>query len=87
MEKVINKANLDELIGMVRTYLYSGSFGIFEMRRKCEEIIAFADKNFSNTPRIVDLVQTIFSYGGFKPDATNEDVYKVLEVLGWTVKE
>lgn len=87
MEKVINKANLDELIGMVRTYLYSGSFGIFEMRRKCEEIIAFANNFFPHALRMVDLVQTIFSYGGFKPDATNEDVYKVLEILGWTVKE
>ena len=29
---------------------------------------------------------SLFGYKSLKEDATNEDIYKVLEVLGWTVE-
>ena len=84
MDKVLNKAKLDELIEMMREYL---KCDYDDMVTKCREIIAFANKHFSNVPRIVDFVGSNIAYGGMKPDATNEDIYKVLEVLGWEVKE
>lgn len=33
------------------------------------------------------LFSALFGFQGLKDDATNEDVYKVLEVLGWSVVE
>lgn len=33
-----------------------------------------------------NLLSSIMAYSGLKPDATNEDIYKVLEVLGWEVE-
>lgn len=86
MEKAINKARLDDLIGMIRAYLHSDVSDVKQMKNKCETIIAFAAKHFPNAMRIIDLIQTILAYGGFKPNAENEDIYKVLEVLGWGVE-
>lgn len=36
--------------------------------------------------KAADILVGILSYSGWKRDATNEDIYKVLEVLGWTVE-
>lgn len=35
---------------------------------------------------LLDVITGIVRYSGLKHDATNEDIYKVLEVLGWTVE-
>lgn len=87
MDKVINKAKLDELIVLIRAYLSSGGIGGEEMRERCNEIISFAGRNFPYMLRLVDLIHVILGLGGLNHDADNEDIYKVLEVLGWEVKE
>ena len=84
MDKVINKTKLDELLEIMREYL-KGEYE--DVNEKCMEIIAFENKHFPNATRIVDFVVCNIAYGGMKPDASNEDIYKVLEVLGWEVKE
>ena len=35
---------------------------------------------------LVDFAASICRYNGLNPDATNEDIYKVLEALGWEVE-
>ena len=35
---------------------------------------------------LVDFIASICRYNGLKPDVTNEDIYKVLEALGWEVE-
>ena len=35
---------------------------------------------------LVDFVASICRYNGLNPDVTNEDIYKVLEALGWEVE-
>ena len=86
MKKVINKANLDELIRMIHGY-YHDEGDLSTKQQDCRRHINFASDCFgSNWLETVDLVSSIVSGRGFKPDATNEDFYKVLEVLGWVVK-
>ena len=87
MDKVINKTILESIIVAIRTYLYSDGIDAEEMKTSCEQITRFAALHLPNTLRIVDLVSAIVAFNGIKPDATNEDIYKVLEVLGWAVKE
>lgn len=87
MDKVINKTILESLIVAIRTYLYSDGIDAEETKTRCDQITRFAALHFPNALRIVDLVSAIVSFNGFKPDATYEDIYKVLDVLGWVVKE
>lgn len=86
MDKVINKAKLDELINMVRAYYHDADFDTAEER--CRKYLQFAQRHFEERwLAVVDFLQSVFPVAGFKPDATNEDIYKVLDVLGWVVKE
>lgn len=81
--KTVNKAKLDKLIDMARAYLQRGDME--NLDEQCIAIVSFARGNFP-TMRILDFVTSFMGYGGLKPDATNEDIYKVLEVLGWEVE-
>lgn len=87
MSKTINKAKLDEAIELVRTYY--GSIGPDEnvlhqmlaatgsLEKECE----------LSMHTIIELLTSIVRPHSLKDDATNEDVYKVLAVLGWQVSD
>ena len=87
MSKAISKALLDEAIEQAR-HLYDLSVHI-----EAEDVHALMRAARAAFPSegkhdytMYDLLASIFRYNGLKPDGSNEDVYKVLEVLGWTVK-
>ena len=85
-EKKIPKAKLDRCI---------------ELSRRCFDVMSPFDRELLNEKieacneldRAVDvryivfsdLLSSVLTYHGLKTDATNEDIYKVLEVLGWQV--
>ena len=81
----IQKKPLDELISAVRDVWN------FELdgELKATEAVEISIKRFPNNwMPVLDLLHSILTAErGFKPDATNEDIYKVLELLGWEVKE
>ena len=88
MAKVINTAKLDKLIGMLRRYWFDIT-SVDEIQKFCKEYHDFASENLPETATsICYLLDAIFpTTFGLKTDATNEEIYKVLEVLGWEVKE
>ena len=86
MSKVINKAKLDELIGMVREYWQDINLTLADER--ANKMVRFAAEHFTERLKICELLHAILGgkFCGLKHDATNEDIYKVLEVLGWVVE-
>lgn len=86
-KRVIPKEQLDRCIELTRKYHdpecpYDRDL-MDEKRDACldlERSTARCIYTFS------DLLSSIFTYTGLNRDATNEDIYKVLEVLGWTVE-
>ena len=80
--KTIVKANLDAAIEAVRDY-YDISTGtdLVDTRRMMNACYATGEMCISG------LLASILRYRGLKEDASNEDIYKVLEVLGWSVVE
>ena len=78
----LNKAKLDVLIAMVREYWANeGDNG-----KRCERIAEYSENEFPKKIDICSFVRSIISAFGVKPTATNEEIYKTLEVLGWEVK-
>lgn len=80
----VNKAKLDVLIAMVREYWTN--LDIKSAERRVERINKFVDEELSEKPHFKEFLFSILSGFGVKPGATNEDIYKVLEILGWEVK-
>ena len=83
VDKNIPKDNLDRCIELTRTYYQSVDEGA------CRAMLG-ACKELEGAVRIGiyalnDVISGIVRPSGLKPDATNEDIYKVLEVLGWSV--
>lgn len=85
MGKVFKKAKLDKLIEMVREYWTN--LDIKTAAERLEKMNTYKDKHFPKRCDIMPMLNSILSCFGMKQDATNEDIYKVLEVLGWEVKE
>lgn len=81
---MINKAKLDILIAMVREYWTN--MDLESCERRLNRMTEFEKSEFPEKPHLSDFIASILSAFGVKPDATNEDIYKVLEVLGWEVK-
>lgn len=75
------KEMLDELIESVRDEWRS--------YRDHVDTIALAlsaeDRIGANWLYIANLLMAILSPSGFRPEATNEEIYEVLRVLGWEV--
>ena len=86
-DKNIPKKTLDKLLDLTRTY-YGGDTlanedALAEMIREYRRMEAdVAIGCFA----LLDFIASIIRYSGLKRDATNDDIYKVLEVLGWTVE-
>ena len=83
IDKVLDKAKLDELIEMTRNYWHEG-----DISESTEKLIGMRKFYEANFPRDLDLrgfLNSIISGLGMKPDATNEDIYAVLRILGWVI--
>ena len=85
-EKKIPKAKLDRCIELSRRY--------FDIKTPMDhDLLDKKIEAFNELEREVkvgyivlsDLMRGILDWYGLKNDATNEDIYKVLEVLGWQV--
>lgn len=85
----IKKAQLETLISMNREYWSLRVFDGETIRSKCRTMHLYATKTFGvDLGKVLqDVVGGTLRYRGLKPDATNEDIYKVLEVLGYEVVE
>ena len=85
MNKTISKAKLDAAIEAVRRYYDPDEVNEGDAAKKlldiCNAVKPFCIVIISN------LLSSIFSHRGIKADATNDEIYKVLEVLGWSVVE
>lgn len=84
-EKKLPKAKLDWLIVACAAF-YSATC---DAKRECAwKEVSRASKAISpdSFVRVYALQDLITGIVRLSPDATKEDVYKVLEVLGWTVE-
>ena len=85
--RVIDKSKLDEAIESARRW--------HDLDVPFEEKDVNAHIDVCNSVEVISgigsycfasLFSSLFGFRGLKDDATNEDIYKVLEVLGWSVK-
>lgn len=84
MGKTLKKAKLDKLIEMIREYWTDLNIDLsVERLNKMHE---YKNKHFPKCCDIMPMLNAILSCYGLKKNATNEDIYKVLEVLGWEIK-
>lgn len=84
MSKTINKAKLDAGIDLVKRYYVDDKMDVLrDMLATTNEAEQLAGLGLHS---INELLTSITRPSGLKPDATNEDIYKVLEVLGWSVE-
>ena len=79
-KQTISKVMVDELITLLKRY-WSMPYDRVTANMILNEIWIVAQ----NHP-IRELLQAIFCGRGLKPDATNEDIYAVLKLLGWRVE-
>lgn len=88
-EKIIRKEQLDALIELVRE-LCDSPYNEGNVDRIIKEAIKVARAIEDDTDVMwngpYDLVWSIL-HSGMKRGATNKDIYQVLEVLGWEVKD
>lgn len=88
-KKIISRQKLDQLIELVRELndsVYDEAH-VDRIIKECIEVAKAIEDNadvFWNGP--YDLVWSIL-HAGLKRDATNKDIYRVLEVLGWEVQD
>ena len=80
----LNKARLDILIAMVREYWTNINLDTAEKR--LDRIRDFNESEMPKNPDLIAFLQSIMSAFGVKPTATNEEIYKALEALGYEVK-
>lgn len=82
--KQISKKPLDEVIAITRQ---SWEASYEEGRDKWQKRIDLAVetvKEIGWSP-LIDFLDGILSSNGFAPDATNDEIYSVLRILGWEV--
>ena len=85
-KKEIPKALLDRAIDLDREY-WAGSSDPFANERLidlCTQIDSLAGVNWYS---LQNFLSAVFPQRGLKHDATNEDIYAVLRLLGWEVSE
>ena len=85
-KKVIPKTLLDNVIELAREY-WTGSSYPFANERQidlCTKIDALVGINWYS---LLNFMFAVFPQRGLKHDATNEDIYAVLRLLGWEVSE
>lgn len=81
----IPKALLNEAITLTREYYVSGSretlSRLNDLSRQIEDETGIWWNNIEN------LLSSVLSYHGIKPDATPENIYAILRLLGWEVSD
>lgn len=84
----IKKAQLDKLIEVSKEY-YGVDFKSKAEAERLVDILVDTNENLGCKAKHVDsLIFAIVARGtGLKPDASNEDIYKTLEILGYEVTE
>lgn len=86
-EKKIPKAQLDRCIELNRRYFDVMSPFDQELLNEKIDVCNELEREVKVGIMILsNLLCSIMAYSGLKNDATNEDIYKVLEVLGWEVE-
>lgn len=84
----INKAQLDRLIEAERNLFCFEDITAEEKDKRIQESVGANFELKCKARHIDSLVFAIVArQTGIKPDATNEDIYKVLEVLGCEVEQ
>lgn len=83
-KKVIRKTLLDEVIAAERAYWDDGGEDYEYVSNLHHKI---ANETGLWAICVSSLFTAITSSHGLKPDATNEDIYAVLRLLGWEVAE
>ena len=82
--KKLNKRVLDELIEVERNYWGMG-LNDKELDRQARKAIDTAMDLECGWSCAVNLTTSII--GGFNRDASNEDIYNILKILGWEVTD
>lgn len=82
----IPKGALDEAIALTREY-YQLSGSVSELSRITNMTRQIEDATGIMWVGIENLLSSILSARGIKPDATNEDIYAILRRLGWEVSD
>lgn len=84
----ISKVKLDQLIEASKAY-YGVDFKSKAECKKLVDILVDTNENLGCKAKHVDsLIFAIVARGtGLKPDASHEDIYKILEMLGYEVTE
>lgn len=81
----IPKALLNEAIALTQEYYTSGSTEtlshLSDISRQIEDETGIWWNNIEN------LLSSVLSYRGVKPDATPEDICSILRLLGWEVSD
>lgn len=86
-EKKIPKAKLDHCIELNRRYFdVMSPFDDDLLNEKIDVCNELEREVKVGVVILSNLLSSIMAYSGLKNDATNEDIYKVLEVLGWEVE-
>lgn len=90
-EKIIPRKEMEQMMAqndIIRHAASAMSPGFREALNKRISLAQKIDKAAGvDWLALVDLLECIFLSRGFKPDATFEDVERVLSVLGWQVSE
>ena len=86
--KIVDKKLLDELIRLTKKYWNTGGADLVGAKIEVAKNLSEQIFNHKNSwCKLSDIISSIVSPHGLKPDATNEDIYRVFTVLGYEVAE
>lgn len=85
--KTISKHNLDEVIRLTKKYYETGNKDFLSVREVSRDKLSMeAFGNDLQWCAFTDLVGSIIGGYGLNKNATNADIYRVFEVLGYEIK-
>lgn len=85
--KTIQKSSLDKLIRIVRKYYKTGDTDLLDVNTiVARQLSSEAFKNDAHWLAFADIASSIVSTRGLKPTATNEEIYRVFGILGYSVE-
>lgn len=87
-QRVLSKKGLDEVFWLTRAYYHDDHTDETIWRpmicKRIEVAIELTERCDTSWDGLLNLIDGIYA---LMPDAANETVYKVLEVLGWQVSD
>lgn len=81
--KKLNKKVLDKCIEMTRQYWQGEADG----EDFLQERLDVAEKSGCSWLALVELLDSLLSRRGFKPNAANTEIYDILIMLGWVIAD